>query len=271
MATPKDFAKALLNRLGLSQTDNRIVSLVAFAGIEGGHWHNPARFNPFNTMLDAPGAEQAPGLLHGIKAYADWPSGIDATARTMLQGNMRPIMDALNADADPQDFLASISQSKWCPGCPAYEQSNARALYQYHANEQDSDHTSLSTFSPLAIARAHPLLALLGILAATGGIIYLITKRSPLELIPGFAHENPARKRKRRRGKTHVQSLLFPRSRFTTAEAKSWARSHGYRAGKVDTTARYVRLRQSDPSKFARMRTIKFGSSGIKAVVGARA
>jgi hypothetical protein len=70
---------------------------------------------------------------------------------------------------------------------------------------------------------------------------------------------------------TDVQTLLFPRDRFNTANAaKIWAREHGFKAPKVDTTDQYFRLRQESPESFIRrtFRTIEFGDSGIKAVVG---
>lgn len=69
---------------------------------------------------------------------------------------------------------------------------------------------------------------------------------------------------------TGVQTLLFPRGLFTAPAAKNWARKHGFKAVKVDTTANFFRLRQDPPESFIRrtFRTIEFGDSGIKAVVG---
>lgn len=72
-----------------------------------------------------------------------------------------------------------------------------------------------------------------------------------------------------RGGRTEAQSLLFPRSAWTAARAKAWAKRNGHRYGDVDVTDRYVRLRQDDPGKYRRLRTINFGR-GIKAVVGVR-
>ena len=64
-----------------------------------------------------------------------------------------------------------------------------------------------------------------------------------------------------------VQSLLFDRSAgWTAGKAKAWAKSHGYRHGKVHTTDRYVRIRQFDPKGLKTKRTITFGH-GIRAVV----
>lgn len=67
-----------------------------------------------------------------------------------------------------------------------------------------------------------------------------------------------------------VQSLLFPRKKFTVEGAELWAAHHDFKAGKADVTGDHVRLRQHEPGDFIRMRTIPFGTGGIKAVVGWR-
>lgn len=69
---------------------------------------------------------------------------------------------------------------------------------------------------------------------------------------------------------TEVQTLLFPREKFTPLRAKAWAQHHGFRYGKVDTAGNFHRLRQHPPGSFVKgsFRTIPFGKSGIKAVIG---
>ena len=69
---------------------------------------------------------------------------------------------------------------------------------------------------------------------------------------------------------SEVQSILVPRSKFSVEEAKHWASHHGFKASKVDVTDQYIRLRQRDPKGLGRMRTIRFGTGGVKAVVGWR-
>jgi hypothetical protein len=70
---------------------------------------------------------------------------------------------------------------------------------------------------------------------------------------------------------TRVQSLLMPRSRFRTpAAACTWAENHGFKCpAKIDTTARFHRLRQAAPVACTggTLRTIPFGKGGIKAVI----
>jgi hypothetical protein len=52
-----------------------------------------------------------------------------------------------------------------------------------------------------------------------------------------------------------VQSLIFPKDKWESAEAvRSWLRSHDY-ATELDTTGSSWRARQEDPSKFSRLRT----------------
>ena len=64
-----------------------------------------------------------------------------------------------------------------------------------------------------------------------------------------------------------VQSLLFSRSDgWTESKAKSWAKSHGYKHGKVHVTDQYIRIRQFSPKGSKVERTITFGH-GIRAVV----
>jgi hypothetical protein len=271
MATRKDFAMALLNRLRLPITENRVVGLVAFAAIEGGHWAPNLRgsFNPMNTTLSMPGARSITPI--GVKAYTGWAQGIDATAKTMLQGNMHTIMEALRADAEPRALFHAVTQSDWCRGCN-YDTQDPYLLYKYHATEPDPGGTSL-TYSAgggtnwTLIVGAAVLAALLGSV-----FWYFHTGHVPFARQLGFsARENPtSRRTRRRRGSSTVQTLIFPRSRFTTSSAKSWARRHGFRSGKVDVTDRSIRLRQRSPSGFKRMRTKRFGDSGISAVMGFR-
>jgi hypothetical protein len=108
----------------------------------------------------------------------------------------------------------------------------------------------------------------LGLLAAAGLVYFLrpdLFRQVPI--VGRFAaRENPVRRQGR--GGSRVQTLIFPRSRFTPAEAKAWAHAHNFKSGKVDMTEHSIRLRQEDPARFSRMRTIRMGSSPVQAVVG---
>ena len=69
---------------------------------------------------------------------------------------------------------------------------------------------------------------------------------------------------------SHVQALLFPADRFTAARAREWAKRHGWKAGDVDETTGFIHLRQEDPARFVRIRTVYLGGSGVQARVGWR-
>jgi HK97 family phage prohead protease len=53
-----------------------------------------------------------------------------------------------------------------------------------------------------------------------------------------------------------VQSLIFPKDKWDdAAAAKKWAKDHGYKT-EIDETDTSYRMRQDDPEKFVRLRTI---------------
>ncbi len=69
---------------------------------------------------------------------------------------------------------------------------------------------------------------------------------------------------------SQVQTLLFPMPKFNLESAKAWAKKHGWKTGDVDIGERFdfIHLRQEDPARFRRVRTIHFGGSGVMARVG---
>lgn len=71
---------------------------------------------------------------------------------------------------------------------------------------------------------------------------------------------------------TEIQTLIFPKDKFTRADAVAWAREHDFKVSGnpgVDETEDSYRIRQRDPDKFKRMRTISLpDSGGVKAVIG---
>lgn len=207
MATPKEFAVALLNRLGLEPTKNRIMGIVCFAAREGGHWVNKATYNPLNTTLKATGAVSKNSA--GVKAYTSWGQGIEATARTLLQTakgfDMSPIIKALKADADPHVILKAVTMTPWCPqsspGCAQYDVGDLNALYLSYANREDNGKSSLSAPPENDwLVRWGPWL-LAGGLAAVGlGAWYVSTQPGGIKRFLGLsARENPVKRSTRRR------------------------------------------------------------------------
>jgi len=69
---------------------------------------------------------------------------------------------------------------------------------------------------------------------------------------------------------SQVQSLLFPRPRFTVESAREWAERHAWRSDDVDVKDRFIHLRQQPPGRFKAIRTKYFGGSGVQARIGWR-
>lgn len=67
---------------------------------------------------------------------------------------------------------------------------------------------------------------------------------------------------------TKIQSVLFPKDRFTLREAIVWLEGYGFSIpSKVDITPNYLRFRQFKPNRNHRMRTIDIGENGIKFII----
>jgi hypothetical protein len=69
-----------------------------------------------------------------------------------------------------------------------------------------------------------------------------------------------------------VQSLLFSKNRFTSTQAKTWARRHGFAHIDVDEKPNTLRIRQIDPAVMQPKSfvIVGFGLSGIQAVLAKR-
>src|SRR5690242_5737591 len=74
------WATDLLNRLGLPVTAENIKALAAWAQAEG----TKAGFNPLATTQAMPGASSFNGV--GVKNYASYADGLQATATTLTNG-----------------------------------------------------------------------------------------------------------------------------------------------------------------------------------------
>lgn len=125
--TPALFAEALLDKLGLPISQSNVEALVAFQAREGGHMHNAAAFNPMNTTLKLPGSR--PVTPVGVQAYESWNQGLEATARTLAQGNMSAITSALRRSAPADETLRAVAGSPW--GCTICGNTPASAFRSY--------------------------------------------------------------------------------------------------------------------------------------------
>lgn len=66
---------------------------------------------------------------------------------------------------------------------------------------------------------------------------------------------------------SEVLTLIFDKEKYPVTDAKAWAKDHGYASGTLDETEDSVRLKQTDPETYTRMRTITL-TAGIKAIIG---
>ena len=67
-----------------------------------------------------------------------------------------------------------------------------------------------------------------------------------------------------------IQSLIFPKNKFTNTKALEWASDHDFKAVKVEPTRNTIRIRQFSPNKIKRgteCKTIQFGGSGVQGVL----
>jgi hypothetical protein len=53
-----------------------------------------------------------------------------------------------------------------------------------------------------------------------------------------------------------IQTIIFPKDRWTLARARSWLTDHDFTQDKIDETERSYRFRQLDPGQFVRIRPI---------------
>ncbi len=133
--TPRDFAVALLRAIGAPQSANAVTSVIAWERLEGGHYHNAARYNPLNTSQGMPGSYN-PGFAAGVQAYVSWSQGIEATAKTLLYPMYSDIVRALRAGASPADTMAFVNASPWGTK-GTWSNAWLEALAGNYANEKD--------------------------------------------------------------------------------------------------------------------------------------
>jgi hypothetical protein len=76
------------------------------------------------------------------------------------------------------------------------------------------------------------------------------------------------RKPKTKSGSSTVQSYIFPKSKFTRAQAVAWLKKNKKFTGGIDETSASYRARQYDPKHFKRFRTMAIGKRGVRAIIG---
>ncbi len=108
IATPADFATALLARLDITPNGGNVAAIVAWARAEGGWAHN----NPLNTTLAEPGASDLPGNPAHVKMYSTIDAGVAATVSVLSEQPYVGVVAAL-AGNDPFAIARAVAASPW--------------------------------------------------------------------------------------------------------------------------------------------------------------
>jgi hypothetical protein len=108
IATPADFATAVLTRLGITPNGRNVAAIVAWERAEGGWAHN----NPLNTTLPEPGASDLPGNLAHVKMYSTIDVAVAATVSVLSEQPYAAVVAAL-AGTDPYAVARAVAASPW--------------------------------------------------------------------------------------------------------------------------------------------------------------
>lgn len=111
-ATPErtQWATDLLAQLGMPKTSENIRALSAWAQAEG----TSANFNPLATTQGAPGASNFNSV--GVKNYASYEQGLQATVKTLTNGRYEPILAALRSGTSAAAVGRAVEESPWGTG-----------------------------------------------------------------------------------------------------------------------------------------------------------
>lgn len=216
---------------------------VETANFQGGLWN--WNLGNITAGSDAIDWMALPGNALHFRSYASLDDGADALIHWLASHGAIAAADAGDIGA----YVAALQAGNYLGSDPA-----PYAQYQANIAAYVSSHGGVVPASPIGHTKA--VFIGIALVAAAGLVAYYIIEGEPKKLL---AMENP-------QGSMKVQSLLFDRNRYTVAQAKTWARGHGFVARKVDVTEDKIRLRQLPSGRFGTMRTKDFGH-GIKAVV----
>ena len=120
------WAKQILSGMGAPSSETNVQAMMRWMAQEGGHSNNSAYFNPLNTTKSMPG-ELGTMNDHGVRKYASWEMGFDATLKTLNLNYYKAVVDAFRSNADPKEIYHAIITSKW--GTKNLPASGARGLY----------------------------------------------------------------------------------------------------------------------------------------------
>jgi hypothetical protein len=138
--TRGQFARALLPKVGADVTTHNMRALMAWMQAEG----DAGRFNPLNSTKAWSGATEFNWV--GVKNYANFKDGVEATAETLNYGasrglyGYREIRQGLRDNLPARRTLYAVERSQWGTGglallcLPLVSASPAR--FQHHRISQ---------------------------------------------------------------------------------------------------------------------------------------
>jgi hypothetical protein len=114
--TIDSFAAGVLRTLKLPTTRENMRAMRAWANQEGGHYHNSARYNIYNTTQPAAGSQTFRSVGQGaadIRIYRNEQQGIQATAQTLANGHYGNILSALRRGNNAAAVIKAVELSPW--------------------------------------------------------------------------------------------------------------------------------------------------------------
>lgn len=111
------WGKTFLRSIGAPFTEETDIFLRAWAQAEG----TSARWNPFATtqrMTGSTTTKNPNGTPNsaGVQDYLTWVQGVNATAKTILNGRYGPLVAALRKGTDRYAMAAALAASPWGTG-----------------------------------------------------------------------------------------------------------------------------------------------------------
>ena len=117
-ANEKQFATDILKQVGAPVTAENLAALTTWMKFEGGGGgkatglgKNSANWNPLNTKQGAPGSTSMNSV--GVQSYLSKDQGLDATVKTLQNGNYDQVLSALKEGKSSSAVLAAVAASPW--------------------------------------------------------------------------------------------------------------------------------------------------------------
>lgn len=130
--TREDFAKALLDDLGLRPLQQRVTALVAWQSAE----NTKAIFNPLATTKKMPGSTDAPWSENNppVQDYVSFQQGISATIDSLENGLFNRVLQELKDAKRARAILVAVGRSPWAGASETYRDLLLAVLKNVEAN-----------------------------------------------------------------------------------------------------------------------------------------